>query len=92
MSEHWFPPPRPKDRDRRYPLPDDVYDVMDEEIEMNGLEMKYFVLNPNKQDAYGKASREAIGTYAGEIYDENPKLSAALIRWLEEIEARKNYE
>ena len=24
MSEHWFPPPRPKDRDRRYPLPDDV--------------------------------------------------------------------
>ncbi len=30
-NERWFPPPRPKDRDRKYPLPEDVYDVMDDE-------------------------------------------------------------
>jgi len=35
MSENWFPPPRPKEKDRRYPLPDDV---MDEEIEMDELQ------------------------------------------------------
>jgi hypothetical protein len=48
---------------------------------MNGLEMKYFVLNPNKDDAYGQASREAVFAYAESIKDENPKLSRQLKLW-----------
>lgn len=53
---------------------------------MEGLKMKYFVLNPNKQDEYGKASREAIKTYASFIAETNVKLSAELFLWIEDLE------
>ena len=48
---------------------------------MNGLQMKYFVLNPTKKDSYGAASREAILQYANVIRHENPVLAQDLIEW-----------
>lgn len=54
--------------------------MFDEEVK--GLEMKYFVLNPNKTDIYGIASREAIRTYADVIYMENDLLSTDIEKWL----------
>lgn len=54
-------------------------------IIMSGLEMKYFVLNPNKNDAYGKASRRAIYHYAAEIYKENKQLAEDLCEWMDDI-------
>lgn len=49
---------------------------------MKGLEMKYFVLNPNKNNAYGKASRRAIEAYSLEISEVNLKLSRDLNDWM----------
>ena len=51
----------------------------------NGLQMKYFVLNPTKQDSYGEASREALLAYANAIKDTNPALSLDLDLWLYNI-------
>lgn len=51
----------------------------------NGLLMKYFVLNPNKQDAYGKASRDAMRAYALSISSENEELALDLIKWVGNI-------
>lgn len=48
---------------------------------MSGLEMKYFVLKPRGLDAYAKASREALLTYAHLIYTTNPELSKDLQDW-----------
>lgn len=48
---------------------------------MNGLQMKYFVLNPTKRDTYGKASRHAMMRYAEVIERENPQLAADLRAW-----------
>lgn len=53
---------------------------------MNGLLMKYFVLNPSKKDAYGKASRKAMKAYAVSIFDENEELAKDLVRWIESLE------
>lgn len=53
-----------------------------------GLVMKYFVLNPNKDDYYGEASRQAILTYAGVINHTNPVLARELRAWVEEIRKR----
>ncbi len=52
----------------------------------DGLKMKYFVLNPTKDDAYGKASRDALKTYAKAIREENLGLSHDLELWLIIIE------
>ena len=57
----------------------------------NGLVMKYFVLNPNKQDAYGAASRAAMRAYAEGIDAENHDLALDLIEWCARIE-RENDE
>ena len=54
---------------------------------MAGLQMKYFVLNPSKQDDYGIASREAIRVYAGEIAHENSGLADDLLNWILNLEA-----
>ena len=56
---------------------------------MNGLIMKYFVLTPTKDDAYGHASRQAMRTYAKEIYTENPILSDDLFQWASDAETEK---
>ena len=53
---------------------------------MVGLEMKYFVLSPNKSDAYGRASRMAMKAYAKSIRRSNPVLATDLETWV------KNYE
>lgn len=53
---------------------------------MNGLMMKYFVLNPHKKDAYGKASRKAILAYADEIAKTNALLSTDLKSWVLKIQ------
>jgi len=52
---------------------------------MNGLFMKYFVLEPNKNDAYGEASRNAMSEYAASIAKENSGLSDDLLKWVHEI-------
>ena len=48
---------------------------------MQGLIMKYFVLKPEGQDAYAKASRAAMKTYAENINNTNPQLAVALVKW-----------
>lgn len=52
---------------------------------MKGLMMKYFVLNPLKDDSYGEASRIALGHYAQSIMQTNKELSDDLVRWLLEL-------
>jgi len=51
-----------------------------------GLLMKYFVLNPHKNDPYGKASRSAILEYAAQIERTNAAPADHLRRWVEDIE------
>jgi hypothetical protein len=55
---------------------------------MEGLKMKYFVLNPNKRDWHGKASRLAIKIYADEIRHENSVFAHDLDEWIKSIEDR----
>jgi hypothetical protein len=50
--------------------------------EKTGLQMKYFVLNPAKADAYGKASRKAMLAYSAAINVENPELAGELFDWI----------
>lgn len=57
---------------------------------MAGLELKYFVLNPNKKDMYGWASREAVLVYANCIETENKRLAKDLRLWVSSI--RKKHE
>ena len=52
---------------------------------MSVLFLKYFVLNPTKQDAYGAASKHAIRAYAAQIRSEDRELSKNLVAWLKEI-------
>ena len=47
----------------------------------NGLQMKYFILKPKGADAYAKASRRAMDTYARMIREENPQLADELEDW-----------
>jgi hypothetical protein len=54
---------------------------------LTGLEMKYFVLNPTKDNPFGNASRRALSTFALVIREENPKLAADLEVWIGNIEA-----
>ena len=55
---------------------------------MNGLQMKYFVLNPNKKDVYGEASRCAMLAYADAIEEENHDLWLDLVEWIARIERK----
>jgi hypothetical protein len=55
---------------------------------MSGLRMKYFVLNPNKKDPYGAASRAAIRAYSAMIRSENSTLASDLHEWIEKIEGK----
>jgi hypothetical protein len=58
---------------------------------MAGLMLKYFVLKPGGSDIYAKASRNAMVTYAAQIFRENPEFSAEIIDWVNEEET-KGYE
>lgn len=55
---------------------------------MNGLEMKYFVLNPNKRDTYGLASRKAIMAYAEVVEKKNKQLAEGLRNWVLKIQLK----
>ena len=59
---------------------------------MDGLRMKYFVLNPGKTDKYGHASRRAMSAYARSINKENPELADDLERWVSGIEMQIGME
>ena len=48
-----------------------------------GLKMRYFVLNPTKNNPYGLASRMAIREYAEQIAKANPVLSKDLNDWMD---------
>ena len=50
-----------------------------------GLEMKYFVLNPTKENAYGHASQIAILSYAEAIESSNPLLAKELRTWIKRL-------
>ena len=54
----------------------------------DGLQMKYFVLNPAKDDAYGEASRKAMLAYSAAIMQENPELATDLFDWVENARAK----
>lgn len=50
---------------------------------MNGLKLKYFVLNPFSSDkAFAVASQEAIIVFAESIKETNPQLAEDLIGWI----------
>ena len=51
-------------------------------MSMVGLTMKYFVLNPNKKDMYGVASRTALIKYANVIMSTNQKLAKDIYDWV----------
>ena len=56
---------------------------------MNGLMMKYFVLNPNKKDVFGKASRMAMLEYAKVIDNKKNHSFAEEIRdWVLKIQVK----
>jgi hypothetical protein len=48
---------------------------------MSGLYLKYFVLKPNGQDAYAKASRAAMRAYAKEIKQHDSGMADSLNEW-----------
>jgi hypothetical protein len=58
---------------------------------MDGLKLKYFVLNPSSSDkAYAKASRVAIKAFARAIRPGNPALADDLESWAGKPKASKN--
>lgn len=46
-----------------------------------GLKMKYFVLKPNGDDVYARASRAAMRQYASVIAEENQQFADELQEW-----------
>ena len=44
--------------------------------------MKYFILNPSSEDAYGEASRAAMLEYSRIIGVENSELAKELYEWV----------
>jgi len=54
-----------------------------------GLTMKYFVLNPNKDDVYGYASRAAIRAYADIVRGGNEPMASELLCWIRDIEKKQ---
>lgn len=54
--------------------------------DVTGLVMRHFTLSPTKDDAYGRASREALRAYALLIVETNPRLAGDLTAWVGEIE------
>ena len=54
----------------------------------HGLIMRYFVLSPDKDTTYGKASRAALAAYAEEIHASNPQLATDVEAWVKKIRHR----
>lgn len=59
---------------------------MKKQVESPGLTMKYFVLNPTKDDAYGEASRRAMEMYADVIEHKDKLLAVSIRLWVQHIE------
>ena len=53
---------------------------------MEGLKMKYFVLNPHGDSVYAKASRKAMLAYADCIKELNPTFADDLNEWVKKEE------
>jgi len=62
--------------------------IEQDDNEMVGLFLKYFVLSPTKNTPYGAASRKALLAYAEAIDGENPKLAFELQSWARHAEAK----
>lgn len=58
-------------------------------LERHGLCMKYFVLNPWKQDRYGAASRAALRAYADSIESKNLTLATDLRLWANALDHKR---
>lgn len=55
---------------------------------MAGLQLKYFVLKPKGADAYARASRMALQTYADAIRPTNGNLADDLSIWVRDEETK----
>jgi hypothetical protein len=55
---------------------------------MPGLQMKYFVLRPAKNDWHGRASRAALSAYASAVESEHPELCAEIRAWVDQEEVK----
>ena len=53
--------------------------------DLDGLQMKYFVLNPEGSDAYAKASRFAMRAYASSIRETNPQMCDDIRVWVDGV-------
>lgn len=49
---------------------------------MSKLKTKYFVLKPEGDDIYAKASRKAMETYAKAIKEGDPEFSEEILEWI----------
>jgi len=58
-----------------------IGDEMNDKYVEQHLKMKYFVLKPEGNSIYAKASRNAMKTYANIIEDEAPQFAAELLEW-----------
>jgi len=54
------------------------------------LQLKYFVLNPNKDNPYGEASRKALDQYARAINHHDPELAQDIEEWVRRIRRELN--
>ena len=55
---------------------------------MSAMYSKYFVVNPNKDDIKGRASRMAVLAYADAVYKEDSALAFELRSWVDSIERK----
>jgi len=53
-----------------------------EDLDLNRLMMKYFVLKPSGNNIYASASRAAMWTYASAIKTEHPELANDIFDWV----------
>lgn len=59
---------------------------------MTGLKLKYFVLKPEGDSAWARASRTAMRVFAAEIEQDNFQLAAELKQWAYEEERKLHTE
>ena len=59
---------------------------------MAGLQLKYFVLKPEGNSPWAKASRTAMRVFAAEIENDNFQLAADLKQWAYEEERKLHRE
>ena len=55
-------------------------------MDKKGMYLKYFVVEPHKDDPCGHASRKAVLAYSEAIYGWNQNLACDLKSWIDAIE------